>query len=155
MEQADVVAAIEAMTGASTGMADGNYFFFYDPTGDDPKDRYFPFATLMTNDVNDEASNLSRPGAFRLNVGVGPDTYRALVPDGSQMPSDFSVADRLMPHPVYAAQRWLCVVNPSAATFERLRPLLDEAHGIAKRRYERRRAAGGGGAADDTTDEQW
>jgi hypothetical protein len=44
-----------------------------------------------------------------------------------------------MPHPEYAAQSWLCVLAPSDGTFERdVKPLLDEAHRLAKHRYERR-----------------
>jgi hypothetical protein len=34
-----------------------------------------------------------------------------------------------MPHPVYAKQLWLAIVNPSRQTFElELKPLLDEAY---------------------------
>jgi hypothetical protein len=37
--------------------------------------------------------------------------------------------DRLMPHPVYATQHWVSILNPSAATFDTVvKPLLDEAH---------------------------
>ena len=42
-----------------------------------------------------------------------------------------------MPHPVYAAQSWVCVLNPSDATFESLRPLLAEAHQRAAERDAR------------------
>ena len=43
-----------------------------------------------------------------------------------------------MPHPYYASQYWVCVVNPSSATFEEVRPLLAEAHAFAVRKAERR-----------------
>lgn len=47
------------------------------------------------------------------------------------MPLDHSVLDTLMPHPVYAAQRWVCILNPTQHTFEtRLKPLLNEAHAL-------------------------
>jgi hypothetical protein len=50
--------------------ADSNTFFFYGP------DRMFPFATLVTNDAYDHASNLSRPSVFRLNIGISKQTYQ-------------------------------------------------------------------------------
>ncbi len=34
------------------------------------------------------------------------------------------MVDRLLPHPVYGRMHWVCVLNPSAATFESLRPCL-------------------------------
>jgi len=40
-----------------------------------------------------------------------------------------------MPHPVYASQYWVCVVNPSEATWDTLRRLLAEAHDFAARKY--------------------
>jgi hypothetical protein len=157
MEEADVVAAIEAMDGEATGMADDNYFFFYDPAGDDPKDRWFPFATLMTNDVNDQASDLTREGVYRLNIGVGPETYKGLFPadEPDADDPDYSALDVVMPHPVYAAQRWFCVVNPSESTFAQLRPLLDEAHDIARRRYDRRREAKAKGQEPEPERDAW
>jgi hypothetical protein len=34
-----------------------------------------------------------------------------------------------MPHPVYAPQHWVSILNPSDATFDTVvKPLLDEAH---------------------------
>jgi hypothetical protein len=85
------------------------------------------FATIVTTDEHDAASDLSRPGRFRLNIGVGSATFARLV--GGAAEPDFTAADRLLPHPVYAAQQWVCIVNPSAATLEMVvLPLVDEAH---------------------------
>lgn len=83
--------------------AAGNSFFFYSP-GPTP-DHRMPFATLMTNDDNDPTSNLSRPGIFRLNIGVSRDTYRSLfgpLPAAYVAPSgyDFTALDTLLPRPV-------------------------------------------------------
>ena len=39
-----------------------------------------------------------------------------------------------MPHPVYGRMHWICVVNPSEATFETLMPSLAEAYAIDKGR---------------------
>ena len=72
-----VVASREA---GSPEVAWGDTFFIYDPDRDlEPKHR-FPFATIVTKDYGDfdRASNLNRPGVFRLNIGVSKDTYRSL-----------------------------------------------------------------------------
>lgn len=85
------------------------------------------FATIVETDENDDASNLSARGAFRLNIGVLPATFKSIVDPNVEY--DYTTEDILMPHPVYAAQRWICIVNPSRATFdERIKPLLDEAY---------------------------
>lgn len=124
----------------------GDTFFFCDPDRTLPSQRKFPFATIVTKDYGDfdRASDLNRPGVFRLNIGVSGETYRALF--GPQSPSpgaagvadtdhDFTALDQLMPHPVYARQFWVCVLNPSAATFQAVvRPLLAEAYGRAVRK---------------------
>ncbi|MFL5777671.1 MAG: DUF6194 family protein [Chloroflexota bacterium] len=98
------------------------------------------FATLVTTDEFDEASDLSREGTFRLNMGVRPATFKSLV--GEDRERDFTAFDRILPHPVYAQQRWICIVNPSAATFETVvKPLLAEAHEIVSTREARKRDA--------------
>ena len=85
------------------------------------------FATIVETDENDDASNLSARGAFRLNIGVLPKTFKSIV--DPSVSYDYTAEDVLMPHPVYAAQRWICIVNPSRATFDdKVKPLLDEAY---------------------------
>ena len=87
------------------------------------------FATIVTTDEHDEGapSDLARPGAFRLNVGVGRATFERLV--GSLTAPDYAAYDTILPHPVYAKQRWVSILNPSAATFRDLvLPLVAEAH---------------------------
>jgi hypothetical protein len=51
---------------------------------------------------------------------------------------DFTALDQLMPHPVYAPLSWVCVLNPSAATFDVVRPLLAEAYQRAVGRNAKR-----------------
>jgi uncharacterized protein DUF6194 len=99
-----------------------------------------PFATLVTKDYGefDNSSRLDRPDLFRLNVGVSSGTFRRLFGEPGDGVYDFAALDRLMPHPVYAAQFWVCVLNPSDATFEGLTPLLDEANARAARRMASR-----------------
>lgn len=128
---------IEYITGTFEGVdrftGDDNHFFFYDP------EKMFPFATLMTNDLNDKFSNLDRPSIYRLNIGVGKETFKSLFGDThiarwdeewpADTPYDFTALDVLMPHPVYGRQYWLSILNPSAETFEvAVKPLLAEAY---------------------------
>ena len=57
------------------GIASGDVFFYYDPERDLDRTRSFPFATIVTKDYGDfdRASNLNRPGVFRLNIGLSND----------------------------------------------------------------------------------
>ena len=114
--------------------ANGDHFFFYDPGRDLPKDHRFPFATLVTSDRYDQFSNLNRDGVYRLNVGVGKDTSQSLFPDASAT-HDFTAIDKVMPHPVYGNMYWLCVLNPSDETFQRVKPFLVEAHHLSAKRH--------------------
>ncbi len=114
----------------------GYSFFFY------RDDHMLPFATLATTDnEHDRVSNLARPGVFRLNLGVGKQTFKRLFGAGAPRLEeyDFTALDTLMPHPEYAAQSFLCVLNPGDATMQQLRPLLAEAYERAVARYKRRR----------------
>jgi hypothetical protein len=68
-----------------------------------------------------------RPGVFRLNIGVGRETFERLV--GSMAEPDYAALDRILPHPVYAKQLWISILNPSDARFrDVVLPLLTEAH---------------------------
>jgi hypothetical protein len=87
------------------------------------------FATIVTTDEHDEGSpsDLARPGVFRLNIGVGRETFERLV--GAMDAPDYAAFDRLLPHPVYAKQLWISIVNPSDASFrDVVLPLIAEAH---------------------------
>jgi Family of unknown function (DUF6194) len=117
-----IVAAIE-----------GGTFYSCDPAN-------FPnFATVVTSDAFDDASNLTRPDAYRLNIGLSRDTFQRLVDD--QEAPDYTALDQLMPHPVYARQHYVSILNPSAATFrDVVKPLLEEAHARTAAQYARRQA---------------
>ena len=119
----------------------GDTFFIYDPDCNLEGAARMPFATIVTKDYGDfdRASNLDRPSVFRLNIGVSRETYGSLFPDDGD--HDFTVLDRLLPHPVYGRNHWVCVLNPSESTFRSLHPLLAEAYGIAAGRQTRRRPA--------------
>ncbi len=139
----------ETFPGVNPLVADGDTYFLYDPDRDLPPERQFPFVTLITGDRHDRVSNLDREGVYRLNIGVRKQTYRDLFgtppterdADGVlDTGHDHAVPDTLLPHPVYASQNWVCVITPSAATFETVRPLLDEAYRLAVRKYENKAA---------------
>ena len=118
----------------------GDIFFIYDPDDNLPPQRQFPFATIVVKDYPgfDEASNLNRPGIFRLNLGLNKDTFRAALRstpenqgtvDESEVIHDFAAIDRLMPHPVYGTQSWICILNPSPTTFhEQVETLIEAAY---------------------------
>ena len=86
------------------------------------------FATIVTGEAFDDGSNLSRPGVFRLNIGaLTRDTFLRLV--GDLADPDFNELDTLLPHPLYAKQRWVAILNPSQRSFEEIvKPLLAETH---------------------------
>jgi hypothetical protein len=150
MDEAAIVRYItETFDGLDVVEASGDTFFFYDPGRKLPQNKRLPFATLVTSDKYDRASDLDRPSVFRLNVGVGRDTYRSLFGPPPPWPEpggavatghDFTALDQILPHPVYAPMSWVCVLNPSAATFQQVRTLLAEAYDLAVRRYPKRAA---------------
>ncbi|MFC6087672.1 DUF6194 family protein [Saccharothrix lopnurensis] len=134
----------ETFEGVTALESDGDAYFLYDPDRDLPPERQTPFATLVTGDRHDRVSDLDRPGAYRLNIGLTKATYTSLfgAPPTRRDEDhvldtgyDHAERDRLVPHPVYASQHWVCVVMPGRATFETLRPLLAEAHGFAARKH--------------------
>lgn len=121
--------------------ANGDAFLIYDPEGDLPPERQQPFATVVTGDHYDSASDLDSRGAVRLNLGLTKATYRARFADATDV--DYTAVDVLMPHPEYGPQHWICVVNPSQATLDAARPLIDEAYGFAVRKHRNWRATPG------------
>ena len=147
---ATTFAGVDAFIGSeeagSPELAWGDTFFIYDPHRNLEGAKRFPFATIVTRDYGDfdNASNLNRQGVFRLNIGVGKETYASLVDDGAE--HDFTALDRLLPHPVYGRNHWVCVLNPSEATFETVKPLLREAYERAVERYARPGRVGGDAA---------
>ena len=86
------------------------------------------FATIVTTDEHDigAPSDLAREDVFRLNIGVGRASFERLV--GSMTDPEYAALDTVLPHPVYAKQRWIAILNPSRQTFDELvKPLIEEA----------------------------
>ncbi len=115
----------------------GDTFFIYDPNRTLEGARRFPFATIVVKDYGDfdNACNLDRPGVFRLNVGVSRERFLSLFE--AEAKHDFTAQDLVMPHPVYASNHFICVLNPSDETFEAVKPLLADAYELAVKRFER------------------
>ncbi len=101
---------------------DGMRFFSIDP------EKHWPnFATLVWSDDTDQVSDLSRPGVFRLSMGVNRRTLERIA--AAEPKPDYTTLDRVLPHPDYARQLWVAILNPSESTFaEVVVPLLAEAH---------------------------
>jgi hypothetical protein len=136
------VAAVTAS--AETGapeIAGGDTFFLYDPENQE-SDRQIPFATIVIKDYPgfDTASQLDRPGVFRLNIGVGRTRFQELLgypPEAlaeHEAEIDYTAFDQLIPHPFYATQGWVAVLNPGPRTDTTIRALLRDARTRAANR---------------------
>jgi hypothetical protein len=140
-----VVTASEA--NGAPEVAWGDSFFFYDPEGDQPPDRRLPFATIVIKDYDgfDTASNLNRLGVYRLNLAVGRVRFEELVgfPPAQHAAHegdvDYSELDCVLPHPTYATQGWVSILNPGDRTAALARALIVEAHERAAERHRPRR----------------
>jgi hypothetical protein len=130
MNEQSIAQYITTFDNIEVETADGSLFFFYG------KERNFPMVTLVTTDSYDQFSQLDRPSVFRLNIGLSRATFRSLFVTGKDY--DFAALDQIMPHPVYGQMFWICVLNPTVATFEKVQPLLAEAYDSAVKRQASR-----------------
>lgn len=117
---------------------------FYNP------DNHFiagvPVLTVDEHDSDkDKESKLERENIYRINMEIGKNTFKRLFhvtprrikKSGiDSMNYDFTMLDRLMPHPAAAWLSRVCILNPSKQTFEELKPLINEAYKYAKKMYE-------------------
>ena len=96
----------------------------------DPEKHWPNFATIVTTDEHDmgSPSNLSaRPDVYRLNLGVDKSTFERYARVEAE--PDYAALDRVLPHPVYAAQHWISILSPSWSTWnETVSPLIALAH---------------------------
>ncbi|EGX59231.1 hypothetical protein SZN_13551 [Streptomyces zinciresistens K42] len=118
----------------------GDAFCYYAPDGR-MLEKTQPYATAVTKDhPYDSASDLDPPGRWRVNIHVGRTRAEELVgpprraDDG---PVDHTAADTVLPHPVYGALGWICVVDPGPRTTDLVLRLLRSAHEAARARHER------------------
>lgn len=145
------VEELDRMVRASDGVrvleAQDDLFYLYDPAGDLPPERQQPFATIVTGDHYEQVSRLDESGSWRLNLGLTKATYTSLfgpVPTERDADwvldsgHDYAARDTLMPHPFYASQYWVAIVDPTGP--DRLLPLIEEAYAFAARKYSNHQA---------------
>jgi hypothetical protein len=113
----------DAFPDAVVAQTDSAAFFSLD-------EKHWPnFATVVWTDEHDEGapSNLGREGVYRVNVGVDREAFERLV--GGMVDPDYAAFDRFVPHPVYARQRWISILNPTYQTVQdTLMPLIARGH---------------------------
>ncbi|MEU8219470.1 DUF6194 family protein [Micromonospora taraxaci] len=117
----------------------GDRFFYVGP------DRRQPFATIVEHDLPgfDEASQLDRPGVFRLNLDLGRAEFERLFGfppkafEDHRDAFDFARLDTLLPHPCYALYAFGSVVMPGPQMLPEIDRLLAIAHARATERHER------------------
>lgn len=142
----------EVVAGAENGAPEaawGDRFFFAGP------DRRRPFATIVDHDVPgfDEASQLDRPGVFRLNLDLGRAEFarRFGFPPKDfarhRHEFDFARLDTVLPHPGYARHGFASIVMPGPQMLPEVDRLLRIAHGRAVERHERASRRAGRGSA--------
>lgn len=144
--QPGVVTVTAGMENSAPESAWGDTFFFYDPERNRPENQRLPFATVVIHDYVgwDTESQLDRDGIFRVNIAVGRSGFEQLLdyPPAQHQAHheefDYAATDVLIPHPTYASQGWVSVLNPAERTSVQVRQLLDDAHALAVRRHERR-----------------
>jgi hypothetical protein len=106
------------------------YIFFF--VGDDQR---IPFVSIADSDnEHDNDSDLDREGVFRVNIGVKKETFVKLVGELDQEHVDYTALNTFMPHPHYAKQFYVCILNPQGDNMQRTKDLIEEAHGIAEYR---------------------
>jgi hypothetical protein len=144
-----VVAVTASEANAAPAAAWGDTFFFYDPEGDTAENQRLPFATLVIHDYAgwDTESHLDRDGIFRVNIAIGRGGFEQLLGYAAADHAahhdefDYAAIDVFLPHPIYASQGWVSILNPAERTSMQLRTLVDDAHNLAEHRHARRREA--------------
>ncbi|AZV58045.1 DUF6194 family protein [Clostridium sp. AWRP] len=98
--------------------------------------------------ANDKSSELNRKNIFRVNLGLRKSTFKEMFGEIPKRPSaggivdmnyDFTILDTIIPHPVYAWIGWISVLSPSKDTFEKLKPLIQEAYEFSKEKFIKRK----------------
>jgi hypothetical protein len=118
----------------------GDFFLYYAPDGQIPANVQ-PFATIVTKDYpGDTHSALDGEHRWRVNIHVGHARFEQLTEHAahSETGYDYAAPDAVVPHPLYARQGWIAVVNPAERTTDTVRGLLVDAYLQAKARAARR-----------------
>ncbi len=129
MNQSAVEAFVERLDNVQREENFGYIFYF---VGEDHR---LPFVTIANSDNDyDRISQLDREGVFRINIGVSKATFQTLLADSPKENIDYSVLNVFLPHPDYAKQHFVCILNPTANHVEVTKQLIVEAHSIAAAR---------------------
>jgi hypothetical protein len=127
----------------------GETSLFYNPGNLLPNGVYFCTIKEKNGD-NDKASNLDREGVFRVAIGLLPQTYKKLFGQKPRRPSkggiistehDFTLLNKLMPHPIYAWMSWAQILSPTKEEFEKILPYIKESHSSAVVKFNKRTAS--------------
>lgn len=93
---------------------------------------------------NDKASHLDRQNIYRINIGIRKETFQRMFGEIPKRPAkggivamdyDFTKIDTIMPHPIYAWMGWINILNPSEQTFEKIKPLIQEAYEFSQEKF--------------------
>ena len=133
MNQADVEAFVAGLENVQREENYGYVFFF---VGNDHR---LSFVTIANSDNDwDNVSSLNREGVFRVNVGISKETFKSLIVKSDDELIDYSILNTFLPHPEYAQQNFVCILNPSGKNVEITKKLIEEAHSIATKRLQRK-----------------
>lgn len=125
----------------------GEKGIFYNP-GHTLKRGVYTLTIKEKDGDNDKSSDLNRKDVYRVNLGIRKDTFKNMFsytpkrpPAGGviQMDYDFTALDVIMPHPVYGWMGWISVLSPTKETFEKLKPLIEEAYDFAIEKFSKRK----------------
>lgn len=133
MNQSEVKAFVEGLENVQRTENFGYIFYFI---GDD---HLVPFMTIADSDNDfDSVSNLNREGVFRINIGVSRETFQTLFGEAVSETADYSAINVFLPHPDYAPQNFICILNPSGENVQKTKEFITEAHERAAARFARK-----------------
>src|SRR5262249_39034266 len=108
MNQSEVEAFVEKLDNVQREENFGYIFYFVG------EDHLVPFVSIAASDNEyDKVSNLNREGVFRINIGISRTAYDELVGHIQPENIDYTALNVFLPHPEYAKQHFVCILNPS------------------------------------------
>lgn len=125
----------------------GERGIFYNP-GNKLKRGVYVLTVKEKDGENDKSSILNRDGIYRVNLGIRKSSFIQMFGSIPKRPCkggivdmqyDFTIIDKIIPHPVYAWMGWICSLNPSEKTFNELKLYIQEAYEYAKEKYAKRK----------------
>jgi hypothetical protein len=133
MNQTEIETFIESLENVNRTE---NYGYIFYLIGDE---QMLTFTTIANTDNEyDSVSNLNRDGVYRINIGVSRETFNTLFPKSLPEPIDYTTLNTFLPHPDYAKQNFICILNPTGDNIEKTKQLIQEAHTIATTRHQRK-----------------